>query len=189
MGKTVFYIMKKTFTYIITALMALTVMSCITDADKLADMEEYTGPRYESVNVHIVVSDSSVVKLEMSGARQLTHLNGDLEFPEGIKITFYDVLGAKTSELTAQRGYYDTETKLYRVEGDVIVNNLQKQETLSTEELFWDREKKTIYTDKFVTVKTVDDLLFAEGMDSDQSFQNYTFRKLRDSEIEVKGEL
>lgn len=161
-------------------------MSCFSDAEKLADMEEYTGPRYESSNVHIVVSDSSVVKMEMSGARQLTFLNGDLEFPEGIKITFYDVLGGKTSELTAQRGYYDTETKLYRVEGDVIVNNLQKQETLSTEELFWDREKKTIYTDKFVTVKTLDDLLFAEGMDSDQNFENYTFRKLRDSEIEVK---
>lgn len=150
-------------------------------------MEEYNGPRYESTNVHIVVSDSSVVKMEMSGARQLTFLDGNLEFPEGIKITFYDVLGGKTSELTAQRGYYDVETKLYRVEGDVIVNNLQKQERLSTEELFWDREKKTIYTDKFVTVKTPDDLLLAEGMDSDQNFEHYTFRKLRNSEIEIKG--
>ncbi|GAB5522639.1 MAG: LPS export ABC transporter periplasmic protein LptC [Roseivirga sp.] len=181
--------MKRVFSYIAVILMAFAVMSCLTDAEKLSEMEEYTGPRYESTNVHIVVSDSSVVKMEMSGARQLTFLNGDLEFPEGIKITFYDVLGGKTSELTAQRGYYDTETKLYRVEGDVIVNNLQKKETLSTEELFWDREKKTIYTDKFVTVKTVDDLLFAEGMDSDQNFENYTFRKLRDSEIEVKGEI
>lgn len=150
-------------------------------------MEEYTGPRYESSNVYIVVSDSAVVKLEMSGARQLTFINGDLEFPEGIKVTFYDVLGEKTSELTAQRGYYSNETKLYRVEGDVIVNNLQKQEKLSTEELFWDKEKRTIYTDKFVSVKSPDILIFAEGMDSDESFTNYTFRKLIDSELEVKG--
>lgn len=188
MRKTVFYMMKRPVFYFIL-LLTVSVLSCFSEGERLADMEEYTGPRYESTNVHIVVSDSAVVKMEMSGARQLTFLNGDLEFPEGIKITFYDVQGAKTSELTAQRGFYDTETKLYRVEGDVIVNNLQKKETLSTEELFWDREKKTIYTDKFVTVKTPDDLLFAEGMDSDQSFTNYTFRKLRDSEIEVKGNL
>ena len=148
-------------------------------------MEEYTGPRYESRNVYIVVSDSTVVKLEISGARQLTFENGDLEFPEGIEVTFYDVFGEKTSEMTAQKGFYDFKTKLYRVEGDVVVKNLQEQKTLKTEELFWDREKKTIYTDKFVSVKSPDNLIFAEGMDSDESFTDYRFRKIRDSELQL----
>ena len=178
--------MKQLLFTISSIFVALLIASCDSDTKRLADMEEYTGPRYESSNVYIVVSDSSVVKLEISGARQLTFHSGDLEFPEGIKVTFYNVLGEKTSEMTAQRGFYDSETKLYRVEGDVVVLNLEEQKRLSTEELFWDKENKTIYTDKFVSVKSPDNLIFAEGMDSDESFSNYTFRKIRDSEIELK---
>ncbi len=146
-------------------------------------MEEYTGPRFESENVYIVVTDSSVIKMEMSGARQLEYLNGDLEFPEGIKVVFYDKLGQKTSVLTAQRGFKDAKENLYRVEGDVVVNNLQKQETLKTEELFWNPENHTIYTENFVTVETPERLLFAEGMDADESFTNYEFRKVKDSQL------
>lgn len=167
-------------------LLVLSATACLDDTKKMSDMEEYTGPRFESANVYIVVSDSTVVKMEMSGARQLEYLNGDLEFPEGIKIIFYDELGAKTSELTAMRGYKNAEENLFRVEGDVVVNNLQKQETLSTEELFWNPETKTIYTEKFVTVETPEQLLFAEGMDADQDFTNYEFRKLKDSQFKVK---
>ena len=155
----------------------------------MSEMEEYEGPRFESANVYIVVSDSSVVKMEMSGARQLEYQNGDLEFPEGIKIVFYDKLGQKTSVLTALRGYKNAKENMFRVEGDVVVDNLQKKETLSTEELYWNPEDKTIYTDKFVTVETPSQLLFAEGMDADQDFTNYEFRKLKDSQFKVNDGL
>lgn len=167
-------------------MLSLTLASCLDDGKKMSEMEEYTGPRFESENVYIVVSDSSVIKMEMSGARQLEFLNGDLEFPEGIKIVFYDKLGAKTSVLTAQRGFKNGKENLFRVEGDVVVNNLQKKETLSTEELFWNPDTKMIYTDKFVTVETPEQLLFAEGMDADQDFNEYEFRKLRDSPFTLK---
>lgn len=178
--------MKKALLYLCVTLISLGLTSCLSNSRDISEMEEYTGPRFESSNVYIVVSDSSVVKMEMTGKKQLEYLNGDLEFPEGIKIVFYDKLGQKTSELTALRGYKDSKENLFRVEGDVVVDNLQKKETLSTEVLFWDPEKKTIFTDKFVTVETPDQLLFAEGMDADQDFTNYEFRKLRDSQFKVK---
>jgi len=152
-------------------------------------MEEYAGPRFESADVYIVVSDSSLVKMEMSGARQLEYQNGDLEFPEGIKIVFYDKLGQKTSVLTALRGFKNAKDNLFRVEGDVVVNNLQQKETLSTEELYWNPEEKTIFTDKFVTVETPDKLLFAEGMDADQDFTNYEFRKVKDTRLILEDNL
>lgn len=181
--ETVFYAMKNRITIGLMLLLSVLLSACFSDGKKMSEMEEYTGPRFESEDVYIVVSDSSVIKMEMSGARQLEFLNGDLEFPEGIKIVFYDRLGQKTSELTALRGYKNAKENLFRVEGDVIVNNLQKQETLSTEELFWDPESKTIYTEKFVTVETPERLIFAEGMDADQDFTDYEFRKIKDSRL------
>lgn len=151
----------------------------------MSGVQMYEGPRFESSDVRIVLSDSSVVKMVMSGRRQLEHQNGDLEFPEGIKLVFYNRLGQKTSELTALKGYKNADENLFRVEGDVVVVNLEKKETLSTEELYWNPENKTIYTDKFVTVKTPDQLLFAEGMTANQDFSSYEFRKLKDSPIKL----
>ena len=151
----------------------------------MSGVHKYEGPRFEASDVRIVLSDSSVVKMVMSGRRQLEHQNGDLEFPEGIKLVFYNWLGQKTSELTALKGYKNADENLFRVEGDVVVVNLEKKETLSTEELYWNPENKTIYTDKFVTVKTPDQLLFAEGMNANQDFSSYEFRKLKDSPIKL----
>ena len=151
----------------------------------MSGVQMYEGPRFEASDVRIVLSDSSVVKMVMSGRRQLEHQNGDLEFPEGIKLVFYNQLGQKTSELTALKGYKNADENLFRVEGDVVVVNLKKKETLSTEELYWNPETKSIYTDKFVTVKTPDQLLFAEGMNANQDFSSYEFRKLKDSPIKL----
>lgn len=151
----------------------------------MSGVHKYEGPRFEASDVCIVLSDSSVVKMVMSGRRQLEYQNGDLEFPEGIKLVFYNRLGQKTSELTALSGYKNADENLFRVEGDVVVVNLEKKETLSTEELYWNPETKSIYTDKFVSVKTPDQLLFAEGMNANQDFSSYEFRKLKDSPIKL----
>ena len=176
-----FLFMKSLIRHIALVPLALLVAACFSEPEKLADMEEYDGPRYETTDVNILVSDSTVIKLVMSGPRQLTHANNDLEFPEGIKIVFYDIEGKKTSEVTAQKGYYAIKTKLYKVTGYVVVKNLQKMETLRSEELFWDPSTEKIYTDKFVTVETEDQLIQAEGMEAPQDFSTYTFKKIRDT--------
>lgn len=156
------------------------VVSC-TDDEKTLDIEEYTGPLFESENVEIMITDSTVVKIIMSGAKQLQHQNGDIEFPQGIKVTFYDKFGEKISELTAQEGYKAADDNFYRARGDVHVQNLQKKETLSTEELFWNPDDHEIYTDKFVTIETPDELILAEGMRAPEDFSTYVLIKPQDS--------
>ena len=155
-------------------------MSC-TDDEKALDIEEYTGPLFESENVEIMITDSTVVKIIMSGAKQLQHQNGDIEFPQGIKVTFYDKFGEKISELTAQEGYKAADDNFYRARGDVHVQNLQKKETLSTEELFWNPDDHEIYTDKFVTIETQDELILAEGMRAPEDFSTYELIRPQDS--------
>ena len=155
-------------------------VSC-TDDEKALDIEEYTGPLFESENVEIMITDSTVVKIIMSGAKQLQHQNGDIEFPQGIKVTFYDKFGEKISELTAQEGYKAADDNFYRARGDVHVQNLQKKETLSTEELFWNPDDHEIYTDKFVTIETQDELILAEGMRAPEDFSTYELIRPQDS--------
>ena len=157
-------------------------LSCSRDSDNMP-VEDYDGPLFESSDVEIMITDSTVVKVIMSGGKQLQQQNGDIEFPEGIKVTFYDKNGEQISVLTAQEGFKAAEDNFYRARGDVLVKNLKKKEVLSTEELFWNPELHEIYTDKFLTIETEEELIMAEGMRAPEDFSTYELTKVRDSDL------
>jgi len=158
-------------------LIFLLLGACNSEPAKLAEMEVYDGPSIESEDVRILVSDSAVNKILIVGARQLKHQNGDLEFPEGMEATIYNHLGEPITKLTALSAYQNSGENIYRAVGDVFVTNLQKKETLRTEELFWDPEKEIIYTEKFVTIKTEDDLIPGEGLIAPQDFSTFEIKR------------
>lgn len=170
--------------------MTLILSACFSEPTKLAEMEEYDGPSIESTDVRIIVSDSAVNKIEIIGARQLKHQNGDLEFPEGMKATIYNRLGEPITKLTALQAYQNAGENIYRAAGDVFVTNLEKNETLRTEELFWDPEKEIIYTEKFVTIKTEDDLIPGEGLIAPQDFSTFEIKRPTEAvfKLEEKNE-
>ena len=149
-------------------------------------MEEYDGPILESENVEIIMTEGSIRKLGIKGNKQLTFSNGDLKFPETIRIDFFDSNGDTTSVLTAMEGVYDAKTKLYRAFGDVVVHNFKKNQTLKTEELFWNPNTERIYTDLFFIVTTETDLIQGIGLDAPQDFSEYTVNSPGGSEFEIK---
>ena len=140
-------------------------------------MEKYEGPMVESENVQILVSDSAVIKIKIEGAHSLQHQNGDLEFPKGMQATIYNKLGEPITKLTALQAFKNSGENIYRAVGDVFVTNLKKKETLRTEELFWDPDEEIIYTEKFVTIKTEDDLIPGEGLIAPQDFSTFEIKK------------
>jgi lipopolysaccharide export system protein LptC len=169
--------MYRIYPFISIFLLLLILGACFSEPTKLAELEAYEGPSIESEDVRILVSDSAVNKILIIGARQLKHQNGDLEFPEGMEATIYNSLGEPITKLTALRAYQNSGENIYRAVGDVFVTNLQKNETLRTEELFWDPEKEIIYTEKFVTIKTEDDLIPGEGLIAPQDFSTFEIKK------------
>lgn len=177
--------MKRVIKYCILFALACTFSACFPEDEKLSDMEEYTGPNSESENVVIRLSEATVVKVILKGRKQLIHQNGDFEFPDGLEVTFFDENGEKTSILTALTGFKSADENIYRANGDVVVRNLAKEETLRTEELFWDPETQKIYTNKFVTVQTLTDLIPAEGLVAPQDFSTYEFIKPRNGEFKL----
>jgi len=140
-------------------------------------MEVYEGPVVESEDVRILFSDSAVIKISIEGPRQLRQQNGDIEFPEGINATIYDRHGEAITKLTALQAFQNAGENIYRAVGDVFVTNLKKNETLRTEELFWDPGKEIIYTEKFVTIKTEDDLIPGEGLIAPQDFSTFEIKR------------
>lgn len=128
------------------------VFSCIKEVD-FNSLKNYDGPISQSTNVLVIHSDSSIVRMELIAPKQLEFMNGNQTFPDGIKIKFYTKDGILESSIEADRGYFFSKETLYKAEGGVIVENFPDAQSLKSEELFWDKVAKIIYTNKFVVVK------------------------------------
>ena len=146
--------------------------------DAIDEEDEYDGPIVESHNVVTMVSDSAVIKLRIKGDRQLTFQNGDLEYPEGVYIEFYDEYSKITSTITANRGYYTKSENLYKVEEDVEVVNFQTGEKLNSEELFWNPRTEKVHTEKFVNITTQTKIMKGVGLTANQDFSSYQIGKI-----------
>ncbi|MEZ5197091.1 MAG: LPS export ABC transporter periplasmic protein LptC [Bacteroidales bacterium] len=59
---------------------------------------------------------------------------------------------------------------------NVVVKNIQKNEFLETEHLIWDRNKGIIYTDVFVKITRDEEVIYGDGMTSDQNFESYKIK-------------
>jgi LPS export ABC transporter protein LptC len=114
--------------------------------------------------------------------------NGNIEFPLGIEITFFDKDGNVSTTMRADKGYYERKDNIYRGEGDVRVDNKEKEQKLSSEELFWNPNSKRIYTEKFVTVQEKETLFNGTGMEADEGFNEYKLFKVTNSRTLLPGE-
>lgn len=178
--------MKNPF-YLSFILLGLVFFSCRESVDPEA-LKVYDGPINSATNIFLVHSDSAIVRSEITAARQLEFQNGNLEFPEGIEIKFFTKDGILETTMIADRGYYMKNENLYRGEGNVQVKNLIKDQSLKTEEIFWNQAQKKIYTEKFVTIQDPQKIINGTGMDADDNFANYRIKDIRDSRTIIPGE-
>lgn len=141
-----------------------------------------------TVNIHLIQSDSAIVRSEIKAPKQLEFANGNLEFPEGIEIQIFEKDGQLSTTLRADRGYLLKQENIFKGIGNVQVENLLKDQKLQSEELFWDRRKKIIYTEKFVRVQNGGTFSYGSGFEADETFSTYKLKNPRDGEIELSKE-
>ena len=147
---------------------------------------EYNGPLSEMENVDVLYSENDRIKVKMKASKIQEFKNGDREFPDGLYLEFYNQQGILSSTLKANHAFYFKEDDLWRAREKVEVVNIEKQQQLNTEELFWKRNTKRIYTDKFVTIKLENELIQGTGLDAAQDMSSYTLKKNIKADLEVK---
>jgi hypothetical protein len=49
---------------------------------------------------------------------------------------------------------------------------------LDTEELIWDESRKQIYSNAFVKITTIDEIILGNGMESNETFTDYTIKHI-----------
>ncbi|MEM6841079.1 MAG: LPS export ABC transporter periplasmic protein LptC [Bacteroidota bacterium] len=151
--------------------------ACDDDNQNADDFKEYEGPVMEATNTEILYSDSAQMRIKLQAQRQLTYSNEDQDFPEGIYIEFFNEEGVKSTSIKANQGYFNKEENKYTATGEVVVKNLETGEKLETEVLHWERNEKSINTDRYVEIESDGELLMGEGLEAKEDFSSYEILK------------
>lgn len=165
-----FCLMKYLIPYCLCCLCLAANYSCGNKDEDIAEIQDYTGPIREGENLVLYRSDSAVVTLKMETPKVLDFRSGDQEFPQGFFLEFYDKQGNPTSSLRADYCYYTKKDELYKATGNVVVQDRETNDKLNTEELFWNRKKEEIFTDKFVRIEKDGELYVGDGLEAKQDF-------------------
>ena len=160
---------------IVVALLCLALLSC--NQSELKEPLIYDGPQRIAENVETFYTENNQVKVKMMAAVVYQFENGDQEFPKGLYLEFYDEAGKLESTLRANEAYYFKKEHQWRGRGKVEVKNIEKNEQLNTEELFWRPSDEKIFTDKFVTIRQQTDVIYGQGLEAKQDMSDFVIKK------------
>lgn len=143
----------------------------------MEQMKPYTGPAVEIDTVLTIFSDSAIVRVKLSGDKQIELENGNREFPKGVRVEFFNEQGDSSSVLTANHARFFKDKNLYQVTGNVVIRSVGEKKVMNTEELYWKPAEHKVYTDKFVTIETVKEVIMGNGLDANEDFTYYKISK------------
>ena len=163
--------------YLLAIILLLGIFGC-EEEEVIKFEEKYDGPVLIQKNIVAHFSDSAEPMIMLKSAYEEDHANGDTYFKNGLYIEMYDEDGSVKSSITSNEGQYIKEKDLYTCTGAVVVENLKEYKKLNTEVLNWNPKEKKIFTDKFVTITTKEELIKGTGLDASQDFSQYKMRKV-----------
>ena len=165
------------FSFMRTKIVFILFLAVACSQTELKEPLIYDGPARIGENVELYYTENNQVKVKMIAALFYEFENGDREFPKGIYLEFFNEFGKMESTLRANEAYYFKKEDQWRGRGKVEVKNLEKNEQLNTEELFWKPSQEKIFTDKFVTIRQQADVIYGQGLEAKQDMSDYVIKK------------
>lgn len=169
------------------------VFSCKGDKDKIAEStyDPETVPSVETKNDTIYITDSGRIRFKVIAETILMFDKAKEPFnllPDSAYLEEYDTLMNVVTTLRADSVWNYTRKKLWKLRGNVKIVNVEGK-TFDSEELFWDEKEGKIYSNLYVVINEPNEATIrAYGFESNQSMTEYTFRRVKDSEIRPKEE-
>lgn len=164
------------YSFLSTIAIAVVLFSCENDLESISRIVATDdSPTEITYDLKTVMTDSGKPNL-MIEAAYAEKFSGEFpktEFRDGIKLTFFNKQGEPESELTAEYGEITEKDGKMMVRDNVKFLNFAQKQELNTEELYWDRNQRKIFTDKMVTIKTKNGTYVGNHLTADESFKNY----------------
>ena len=163
---------------------AFVVFSCkrtLDEAEKI-DLTKTPFQRVEQMFVVQTKNGNLQMRVESDLMERYENDTASYElFPNGMEVYAYSEDGALETMLLSDKARHykkkDGREEYWAAFGNVVVQNIIKQETLETDTLYWDQARKEIYTDCYVRMFSNDGFMQGYGMRSDERARNTTIFK------------
>jgi len=165
----------------ISLVIGVLFFSCTNDMEKVAQLTAPTElPSIIVKNIETIYSDSAVVKVRLTASEFCRYDKKDQsydEYPEGLKVEFYNEQLRVAGQLTCEYARYYSSKNLWEARKNVEAVNFGQNEKINTELLYWDIESEQIYSDAFVRITTQDEIIYGDGFRSNQDFSAWKIIK------------
>ena len=165
---------------ILLSFFTLFVISCNNDFVEIKEINNISDlPVGVAENINLVYTDSAKVKAILKSPMNIDFTNLKFpysEFPNGVKITFFD---DNKNETFVSSNYAVTYNKTNIVDliGNVLIE-LSDGSVLKTSQLFWDPEQEWLFTEQNFTFKNDDYDIKANRLDANRQFTIFNTGKL-----------
>jgi LPS export ABC transporter protein LptC len=152
--------------------------SCENDEKEVNNLFKKQVAVEEAKNVESYLSQSGTVKAKLTSPYML-RVQADspyMEFPRTMHVDFFNDSTNIESTVDARYSKYVEFDHKVLLRDSVLVISIKNGDTLRTQELWWDQDKKEFYTDKPAHVYQRDKIIFAKnGLRAAQDLTSYTF--------------
>lgn len=167
-------------------LLACLWLGCTDDdpnAQRLLNPPDENLNAVESFGVEYIYSDSAQINMQLRAGHLVEEDLVDQDggrlgksvhyFDQGVEIFLYDEAKEPHTTVRSDSAILNQHTGLLRLAGDVKMVN-QRNETMQTQELIWNRSIDSIYTTRRVRIVTPDKIIVGrEGLRANATFTGY----------------
>ncbi len=157
---------------------AFIVYSCKGKLDTTGKLDLEAVPVQTVDDMFIVQTENGRLQMRME-AELMERYEADTVsyelFPKGIAVFGYNEDNLLETEITSDNARhlkYKDGRESWEAFGNVVVQNIIKQEVMETDTLYWDRKNEEIYTDCYVKLYSPQGFMQGYGMRSDQRARN-----------------
>lgn len=138
-----------------------------------------TFPTMRTLDVATMISDSGYTRYHITAPVWLMfeeakepHWN----FPQGLYVIKYDNDMKENGTFTADTATYWSLQKIWQFDRNVRMKNVNGDRFL-TQQLFWDQNKRKLYSDSFIHIERSDRIIEGYGFESNEAMTEYTIRR------------
>ena len=164
-----------------TTVMFVLFPACSGDNKNLAEAitERDSLPTMKTLGVTTLISDSGITRYKIITEEWEIYDKKNppyWAFEKGVYLEKFDSVFNVDASIKSDTAYYYEKQKLWKLMSNVHIQNL-KGEKFDTDLLYWDQNKHTIYSDRFIRIEQPDRIITGRGFDSNEQMTVYTIRK------------
>lgn len=170
---------------IATALaVAFVVYSCKGKLDEAEKLDLSQTPVQVVDDMFVVQSDNGILKMRVESEimeKYETDTSTYELFPKGVSVFGYNEIGELETLIQSDNAKHykakRVDDEIWSAFGNVVIQNIIKQETMETDTIYWDSNKHEIFTDCYVRLYSPSGFMQGYGMRSDERARNSIIQK------------